>query len=167
MATVRLALEGDASRVADIYTQGISERGSTFETRPRTAEEMARRIQENPARFPLFVAEESGVVIGWAGIGPYRPRDCYVGVGEFSVYLDRGARRRGLGKLLLGRLIEEAACRGYWKLVSRIFPFNTASLALCRSCGFREVGVYEKHAQLDGAWLDVVIVERLITENQS
>jgi RimJ/RimL family protein N-acetyltransferase len=49
--------------------------------------------------------------------------------------------------------------------VSRVFPFNTASRALCRACGFREVGVYEKHGRLDGQWLDVVIVERLIAEN--
>jgi len=65
----------------------------------------------------------------------------------------------------LNALIASAADRGYWKLVSRIFPFNTASRALCRSCGFREVGVYEKHGCLDGQWLDVIIVERLITEN--
>ena len=57
--------------------------------------------------------------------------------------------------------------RGYWKLVSRIFPFNDASRALCKSCGFREVGVYEKHGRLDGRWLDVIIVERLIPESLS
>ena len=62
-------------------------------------------------------------------------------------------------------LIEAARDRGHWKLVSRIFPANVASRALCRRCGFREVGVYEKHGRLDGRWLDVVIVERLIHEN--
>jgi phosphinothricin acetyltransferase len=54
---------------------------------------------------------------------------------------------------------------GLWKLVSRLFPENAASRALCRRHGFREVGVYEKHARLDGAWRDVVIVERLIARN--
>ena len=61
--------------------------------------------------------------------------------------------------------MDTARERGYWKLVSRIFPFNAGSRALCRACGFREVGVYEKHGQLDGQWLDVVIVERLISQN--
>jgi phosphinothricin acetyltransferase len=95
----------------------------------------------------------------------YRPRACYAGIGEFSIYLDRAARGRGVGRTLLDALVDEARARGYWKLVSRIFPANAASRALCRACGFREVGTYEKHARLDGEWKDVVIVERLIPEN--
>ena len=79
--------------------------------------------------------------------------------------MDRAARGRGVGRQLLAALIDAARDRGYWKLVSRVFPFNTASRALCRSCGFREVGIYEKHGCLDGVWLDVVVVERLIPEN--
>jgi L-amino acid N-acyltransferase YncA len=163
---IRLARRSDAAAVAAIYNQGIAERAATFETDPRSVEEMATRIEENPQRFPVLVAEHGGAILGWASIGPYRPRDCYAGVGEFSVYVDRGARGRGVGRALVAALIREAAARGYWKLLSRIFPFNTASLALCRSLGFREVGTYEKHGCLEGRWLDVVIVERLIPENQ-
>lgn len=85
-------------------------------------------------------------------------------IAAISVYVDAQAHGRGLGRRLLEALVDVARERGYWKLVSRIFPFNTASLALCRRCGFREVGVYEKHGRLDGQWLDVVIVERLIRE---
>jgi phosphinothricin acetyltransferase len=95
----------------------------------------------------------------------YRPRECYAGIAEFSIYLDRSARGRGLGRQLLSALIDVAREHGYWKLVSRIFPSNAGSRALCRSCGFREVGTYEKHGRLDGQWRDVVIVERLIPEN--
>ena len=183
---IRPAAAADAQRLADIYNQGIAERGATFETAPRTAADMARRLErpepaplqgpqetaersgppEPAARYPTLVVEHEGVVAGWAAITAYRPRRCYEGIGEFSIYLDRGSRGRGLGRLLLEALIREAARLGYWKLVSRIFPFNTASLALCRSCGFRVVGTYEKHGRLDGRWLDVVIVERLIPENQ-
>ena len=162
---LRLAQPGDATAVADIYNQGIAERGATFETQPRSAEDMRSRIRDGE-RFPLLVAEQDGVVIGWAGLSGYRPRACYAGIAEFSIYLDRAARGRGVGRQLLQSLIAAARERGYWKLVSRIFPFNAASRSLCRSCGFREVGVYEKHAQLDGRWTDVVIVERLIPENQ-
>jgi L-amino acid N-acyltransferase YncA len=187
---IRPAAAADAQRIAEIYNQGIAERGATFETAPRTAADMARRLEpaerpepvQRPAegaepaaapgppeparRYPTLVVEDEGVVAGWAAITAYRPRRCYEGIGEFSIYLDRAARGRGLGRLLLEALIREAARLGYWKLVSRIFPFNTASLALCRSCGFRVVGTYEKHGRLDGKWLDVVIVERLIPENQ-
>lgn len=163
--TIRLAAEDDALAIAGIYNQGISERGATFETEPRSAADIAPKIADH-ARFPLLVAEDGGTVLGWAGLSAYRARPCYAGIAEFSIYFDRAARGRGLGRLLLMSLIDAARDRGYWKLVSRVFPFNAASRALCRSCGFREVGVYEKHGRLDGEWLDVVIVERLIPENR-
>ena len=162
--TVRQAVPEDAVEIAAIYNQGIAERGATFETDLRTPADIVRRF-ENDERYPTLVAVEEGRVVGWAGLSTYRPRACYAGIAEFSIYLNREARGRGVGRELLNGLIAAAAARGYWKLVSRVFPFNAASRALCRSCGFREVGVYEKHGRLDGQWLDVVIVERLIPEN--
>jgi L-amino acid N-acyltransferase YncA len=162
---VRPALQTDAPAIAAIYNQGIVERSSTFETTLRSAEDMLKRIKA-AARFPILVAVDvNDVVLGWAGLSAYRTRACYSGVAEFSIYMDVQARGRGAGKRLLNALIEEASSLGYWKLLSRVFPFNTASRAVCRSCGFREVGIYEKHAKLDGLWLDVVIVERLIPAN--
>lgn len=167
MITLRSARLEDAAAIAGIYNQGITERGATFETQLRTVEDITTRLAELD-RYPLLVAaDDTGMLLGWAGLSSYRPRDCYAGIGEFSVYLDANARGRGIGRQLLAGLVEVATQRGYWKLVSRIFPFNTASLALCRSVGFREVGRYEKHGQLDGRWLDVVIVERLIPSNLS
>ena len=162
---VRLAAAGDAAAVAEIYNQGIADRGATFETEPRTDADLARRIQDDPVRFPVLVAEVGGRVVGWASIGHYRDRACYAGIGEFSVYVHREARGQGVGHVLLAGLVDAARERGYWKLLSRVFPSNTASLALCQALGFREVGRYEKHGRLDGRWLDVVIVERLIGEN--
>ena len=163
---LRAATPDDAARVAAIYNQGIAERSSTFETAPRTASEMALKIAADPRRLPFLVAEIDGTVAGWCALSAYRPRACYDGIAEFSIYLDPAFRGRGLGRQLLEATLAAAAEAGYWKLVARIFPFNTASRALCRACGFREVGLYEKHGQLDGRWLDVVIVERLIPENQ-
>jgi phosphinothricin acetyltransferase len=152
----------DAPDITRIYNIGIAERTATFESEPRTIAQIEERIG-NQERFPLLVATDpGGSVVGWAGLGEYRPRQCYAGIAEFSIYLAPEARRRGTGTILLQALIDAARDRGFWKLVSRVFPFNTASRALCRTCGFREVGVYERHAQLDGKWLDAVIVERLI-----
>lgn len=162
--SIRQATAADASAIARIYNQGIEDRGATFETRPRTPADIVAWLEE-AKRLPLLVAEDEGVVAGWAGLSAYRSRACYAGIGEFSIYLEQTMRGRGVGRMLLSALIDAARDRGYWKLVSRVFPFNTGSRALCRSCGFREVGVYEKHGRLDGKWLDVVIVERLIPEN--
>ncbi len=81
------------------------------------------------------------------------------------MYAARGARGRGAGRLAMEALIREAERAGFWKLLSRVFTDNAASLRLLRSLGFREVGRYEKHGRLDGVWRDVVIVERLIPAN--
>lgn len=159
---IRMGTVSDAPAIAEIYNAGIAERTATFETEPRSAAQMAERLRRCD-RYPLLVAVDAAErVVGWAGLGEYRPRPCYAGVAEFSIYLAANARGRGTGTMLLNALIDVAGNRGFWKLVSRVFPFNTASRALCRGCGFREVGVYEKHSQLDGRWLDVVIVEKLL-----
>lgn len=163
--TIQSATVADASQVTEIYNQGIEERCATFETEPRHLEDLVQRIADQE-RYRLLVAVDHGnVVLGWASLSSYRPRACYRGIAEFSIYLDRAARGRGIGRQLLLGLVDAAQAPGYWKLVSRIFTFNAASRALCRACGFREIGIYEKHGRLNGRWLDVVIVERLIPEN--
>jgi L-amino acid N-acyltransferase YncA len=162
---IRTASVDDAAVIAEIYNQGIEDRVAIFETERRFAEDQRAWLQSIAGRYPAVVAQIDGEIIGWAGAGPYRDRECYRGIGEFSMYVRRDWRGRGVGDLLLAALIKEAECLGLWKLISRIFPFNEASRALCRKHGFREVGVYEKHARLDRRWLDVVIVERLITGN--
>ena len=162
---IRTATVTDAAAIAEIYNQGIEDRIATYETRRRSEEDQRAWLQAIAGRYPAVVAQIHDEIIGWAGAGPYRDRECYRGIGEFSMYVHRDWRRRGVGDLLLADLISEAERLGLWKLLSRIFPFNEASLALCLKHGFREVGVYEKHARLDGEWLDVVIVERLISVN--
>lgn len=162
---VRAAMEEDAATIAAIYNQGIEDRVATFETEPRSAEDRRAWLRSLAGRYPVIVADVEGQAVGWAGVGPYRTRECYRGIGEFSVYVRRDWRGRHVGDLLLPALIAESERLGLWKLLSRIFLFNEASRALCRKHGFREVGVYEKHAKLDGRWLDVVIVERLIPAN--
>jgi phosphinothricin acetyltransferase len=162
---IRTAIADDAAAIAEIYNQGIEDRVATFETEPRSAEDQRAWLQAITGRYPAVVAQINDEIVGWAGAGPYRDRECYRGIGEFSMYVRRDWRHRGVGDLLLAGLIREAERLSLWKLVSRIFPFNEASRALCHKHGFREVGVYEKHARLDGCWLDVVIVERLISTN--
>jgi phosphinothricin acetyltransferase len=159
---VRTATPADAARIAYIYNQGIEDRIATFETNPRTVKDIEGWFD---GKHPIVVVEDGGEVIAFASTSTYRPRECYDGIAEFSVYVAREGRRRGTGKIAMEALIEAAQKAGYWKLVSRVFTDNTASLGLLRSVGFREVGVYEKHGKLDGVWRDTVIVERLIPAN--
>jgi phosphinothricin acetyltransferase len=159
---VRLATAADAAAIARIYNQGIEERIATFETQSRTAAQVEAQLAEKGDRYPTVVVEREGTVVGWASAGPYRSRPAYAGVAEHSVYVERGARGTGAGRHALEELCRAYAARGFWKLVSRIFVENTPSVALHERVGFRIVGVYRRHGQLDGRWRDCVIVEKLL-----
>ena len=154
----------DAGAIARIYNEGIVDRVATFETEPRTTADIEAWF--GPDRV-LVVAENAHRVVAFASTSNYRSRPCYAGVAEFSVYVAREARGQGAGTRVMQALLEQAEAAGYWKLVSRVFPENAASRGLLRNLGFREVGIYEKHARLDGVWRDVVIVERLLPRNLS
>jgi L-amino acid N-acyltransferase YncA len=160
--TVRLATVRDAEAIACIHTEGIADRVATFETEPRTAAQVAAGLADKGDRYPTVVVERDGAVVAWASAGAYRSRSAYAGVAEHSVYVARAARGAGAGRAALEGLCRTYAERGFWKLVSRIFPENTASLVLHDRCGFRVVGVYQRHGRLDGQWRDCVIVERLL-----
>jgi phosphinothricin acetyltransferase len=157
----RPAVAGDAEAIARIYNEGIEDRLATFETEPRTPDDILGWLDDG---IPLVVVEDAGEVAAWASAQPYSDRAAYAGIGEFSIYVAREHRGRGLGGAALEGLIAECEARGYWKLLSRIFPENEASLALCHSLGFRKVGVYLRHGKLDGEWRNCVIVERLLGE---
>lgn len=148
--------------MAQIYNEGIEDRLGTFETRPRSHDDVRAWFD---GVHPIVVVEASGQVIAFASTSTYRTRDCYAGIAEFSVYVARASRGQGAGRVAMDALIPAAAAAGFWKLLSRIFIENTASRTLMARVGFREVGIYEKHGKLDGVWRDVVIVERIIREN--
>src|ERR1700694_1394549 len=145
----RAAQPEDAAAIAEIYNQGIEDGIATFETRLRAAGDIHAWFD---GVHPVGVVEEESRVAAFAATSLYRPRDCYAGVAEFSVYVARAFRRRGAGRLALEALIDAARQAGFWKLVSRIFVENFPSRNLVFALGFREVGVYHRHGKLDGEW---------------
>jgi L-amino acid N-acyltransferase YncA len=160
MIAVRPARAEDLPAVAAIYNQGIDDRRATFETRRRDPGELTGWL----GGPPFLVAERRERIIGFARVSPTSERRVYAGVGEYTVYVERGLRGEGVGRRLLFALLGEAERRGYTKLISRIFATNAPSLALAASAGFREVGVQRRHARLDGEWKDCVLVEILLGE---
>ena len=149
-------LTTDWPDVATIYEDGIRTRTATFET----AVPDWNRWDETHLAEPRLVVEEDGAVLGWAALSSTSTRPVYAGVAEVSVYVAGDARGRGIGSALLEALVERSAIAGIWTLQAGVFPENRASLALHRACGFRTVGIRERIARLDGAWRDVVLLER-------
>jgi L-amino acid N-acyltransferase YncA len=153
--TIRELRPDDWPAVRAIYEEGIRGGNATFETEPPTWESW-------DAAHPALrlVAERDGTIVGWAAVSPVSDRCCYEGVGEVSVYVASRARGSGLGRRLLGELVERSEQAGFWTLTAGVFPENEASIRLHKRCGFREVGIRERLGALDGAWRDVVLLER-------
>jgi L-amino acid N-acyltransferase YncA len=159
--STRPARADDADTICGIYNEGIEDR-ATLETEARTPEERRSWLAARDARHPVVVVESDGVVIGWASLNVFNARDAYRHVADVSVYVARASRGKGAGTALLGRLVELAREIGFHKLVLAGFPWNAASVALYRKIGFREVGVYREQGLMDGRWVDVVLMERLL-----
>jgi L-amino acid N-acyltransferase YncA len=152
---IRAFDESDWPQVSRVYAEGIATGSATFEVEPPTWE---RWDAAHPSL--RLVAVDDGDILGWAALSPYSDRHCYRGVGEESVYVSASARGRGVGRALLDELIARAEAEGYWTLLAGVFPENEASLALHTSLGFRVVGRHEGLGERDGAWRDVLLLER-------
>lgn len=159
--SVRAARADDADAICAIYNEGIEDR-ATLETERRTADERRSWLAARDARHPVVVVESDGVVIGWASLNMFNARDAYRHVADISVYVARASRGKGAGTALLERLVELGRRIGFHKLVLAGFPWNAPSVALYLRLGFREVGRYREQGLLDGRWVDVVLMERLL-----
>jgi L-amino acid N-acyltransferase YncA len=158
--SLRPAVPADAAAICAIYNQGVAGREATFETRARTPGEILSWFEGG---LPFIVASDAdGKVVGWARVSAYSDRCVYEGVGEHGVYVDESTRGRGVGRLLLEEIARVAERQGFYKLTSRVFTTNAASLAAHRAAGFYEVGVQTRHGRLEGEWKDCMLVERLL-----
>ena len=146
----------DWPAVRDIYREGIATGNATFETKPPVWEKWDSSHRQDSR----LIARTADQVLGWAALSPVSGRLVYSGVAEVSVYVAASARGIGIGKMLLRALIDESETHGVWMLQAGIFPENSASIALHKSCGFREVGVRQRIGQMNGTWRDVLLLER-------
>jgi L-amino acid N-acyltransferase YncA len=146
----------DWETVRLIYREGIETGNATFETEVPAWE----KWDKSHLRECRLVARSEDQIVGWAALSPVSNRCIYTGVAEVSIYVRSSARGQGVGKELLLVLIEESERNGIWTLQGGVFPENKASIALLKSCGFREVGIRERVGQMNGMWRDVLLMER-------
>lgn len=146
----------DWEQVRSIYLEGIRTCNATFETQAPSWQ----KWDESHLRLARTVARDGDRVLGWGALSKVSDRRCYSGVAEASIYVGEMHRGKRIGEALLRAVISISELNGIWTLQAGVFPENRASLALLRKCGFREVGRRERLGQLDGAWRDVLLLER-------
>ncbi|CAM3800474.1 MULTISPECIES: arsinothricin resistance N-acetyltransferase ArsN1 family A [Paenibacillus] len=160
--SIRAAVTDDVERILNIYNQGIEDRIATLEVDQKDIAYMNNWFQQHQNRYAVIVAEYEDVVIGWASLNPFSQRCAYDGVADLSIYIDRAFRGKGIGSILLQRLEEIAKEKDFYKIVLFTFPFNQNGQGLYHKLGYRDVGVFEKQGVLDGRYVDVKIMEKLI-----
>ncbi len=159
---IRRAAPLDADAICAIHNEGIVDRVATLDTTLRTASGTRDWLAERDVRHPVLVAEREGRVVGWGSLNRFNPRAAYDLVADFSVYVERGWRGKGIGRELLEALVAEARAIGFHKMVLAALALNGAGVALYTRAGFTRVGVYREQGQLDGRWVDVVIMEKIL-----
>ena len=161
--TVRDARPGDLPAIVSIYNAAVPGRKATADTAPVTVRSRRDWVTaHSPARRPIWVADEDGVVLGWLSFQSFYGRAAYAATAELSVYVAPAAHRRGIGRGLVERAVKRAPDIGLEVLLGFIFAHNDASLNLFEACGFERWGHLPKVARLDSIVRDLVIVGRSV-----
>jgi phosphinothricin acetyltransferase len=160
--SIRPAQSSDLTAITRIYAEAVRHGTASFEIEPPNEAEMARRFESLAAGgYPYVVAEQGGALAGYAYAGPYRARPAYHWTLEDSVYVDTAVHRRGLGRALLARLIEDSEAKGFRQMIAVIGDSaNFSSVELHRALGFRMVGTFDNVGFKFGRWLDSVLMQR-------
>jgi phosphinothricin acetyltransferase len=162
MVAVRLIEPRDAEAVRSIYNLEVLESTVTFDLVPRSLDEQLEWIGAHAGGHPAVVAVDGDEVVGFASLSPYRPRPAYAPTVEDSVYVRRDQRGAGIGRALLGELVELARRHGFHSVIARIVGGHEASIALHAACGFETIGVEREVGRKLGRWLDVVLMQRML-----
>lgn len=159
---VRMAAPSDLESIRLIYNQGIEDRIATLDEDPKTDAEIRQWYQDHRERYCVLVATQNGKLVGWASLNPYSHRCAYDGVADVSVYVRRDKRSEGIGSRLLAEIERNAARNGFHKIVLFAFASNDAGHRLYRKSGFRDVGTFHEQGRLDGKYIDVLAMEKIV-----
>ncbi|MGK9431412.1 arsinothricin resistance N-acetyltransferase ArsN1 family A [Bacillus atrophaeus] len=163
MVHIRRAKEEDLIAILDIYNQGIRDRIATLETEEKDLKYMSDWFLQRSDKYPVLTAAIENEVAGWASLNSYSHRCAYRGVADLSIYISRSYRGRGIGKALLASIEKEAVDADIHKIVLFTFPFNMLGQGLYSSMGYRQVGIFKEQGKLDGQYVDVMAMEKILT----
>ena len=153
----------DIKRITAIYNEGIEDREATLEQEAKTIEEVeAWLLNKGPRHKTLVAKNEEGLILGFATLNVFNPRPCYDGVADFSIYIKRSYRGQGIGRCLLRDLEKTAKEQDFYKLVLSTPDHNENSKKLYQKAGFTVVGTYKNQGRIDGRWVDITIMEKML-----
>ncbi len=159
---IRNAKHEDIVFIQRIYNQGIEDRIATLETELKDLTFMDDWFERHQGRYQVIVAEYKSHIIGWASLNVYNSRDAYKGVADLSIYIDREYRGKGVGGKLMEDIEDIARRNTFHKIVLSTFENNKLGQALYRKKRYREVGVFKNQGILDGRFVDVMVMEKLL-----
>ena len=161
-AALRRATPRDLDAILRIYNEGIEDRLATLEVDSKTRSEIEDWWAQHDEKYAVVVAEIGDSVVGWASLNHFSHRCAHAAIADLSVYVARSQRGRGFGKALLEALEVAAGKSKFHKIVLHALDENQAGKRLYRRSGFAEVGVFREHGMLDGRYVDVVAMEKLL-----
>ena len=161
-AALRPATKQDGPAINDIYNYYVRESTSTWQTEPSTLAERAGWLKNHGPKMPVFVAELNGVVVGWASLSPFRPREGWRFTVENSVYIHHAYQRRGIGGAMLAQLIQSGTELGFHSIIASIDGEQTGSIAIHEKFGFVHAGVLKQSGYKFERWLDSVFLQKFL-----
>lgn len=162
MLIIRPATLEDLDAITEIYNDAILDTVATFDTEPKTIEEQKVWFANHVPKYPVLVAEQDGLVVGWASLGKWSEKLAYSGTTEGSLYVKKEYRGQGIGKRLLEEIIQEGQKAGFHTVVARIAEGGEASVHLCESVGFEHVGIMKEVGWKFGKLLDVHLMQKIL-----
>ena len=161
--TIRTALRQDAAAINDIQNYYIERSTVTFLTRPVTLEERLAWFDDHSETHPITVAVAADTIVGWGSLGTFRSAPAYGHTSELSVYVHHDWHRRGVGRAVVADLVGRARALDHRAIVGVCCSEAAASIALLETLGFARVGHLPQVGHKFDRWLDVVLVQKLIT----
>jgi L-amino acid N-acyltransferase len=160
---LRLATPDDAEAIRQIYNREVTTSTVTFDLVPRSLDEQLAWQASRSGAYAVMVADVGSEVAGFGSLSRWRDRPAYATTVEDSIYVHHDHQGQGIGKALLGRLLEVATAHGFHACMARIVGGHEASIGLHQSCGFEVVGVEKEVGRKFNRWLDVVLMERMLS----
>jgi phosphinothricin acetyltransferase len=161
MLTIRQATLADLGAITEIYNEAILKTAATFDTEPKTLEEQESWFASHGPKYPILVAEQDDLVVGWASLSMWSDRCAYADTAEISLYIKEEQRGKGIGRKLLGAIIQEGQNAGLHTVIARIAEGNELSIRLAESAGFEQVGIMKEVGRKFGKLLDVYLMQKI------